>query len=352
MRTRTSPRRSTRRCRRSSAPSARARSCGSARTQKPVEIETISTGSLGLDIALGVGGLPRGPRDRDLRAGILRQDDARAAHHRRGAEEGRRLRLRRRRARARPDLCPQARRQSRRPPDLAARHRRAGARDRRHARALRRHRRARHRFGRGADPEGRDRRRDGRRAAGPAGPADEPGAAQAHRLDLALEHDGDLHQPDPHEDRRHVRLAGDDDRRQRAQVLRLGAPRHPPHLDAQGARRGDRQPGPRQGGQEQGRAALQAGRVRHHVRRGHLQGRRARRPRRQGRHGREVGRLVLLRQPAPRPGPRERQEPSCASNPDIANRIEAAIRQNSGLVAERILENATPTEEDLDEGVA
>src|SRR5881409_2341885 len=28
--------------------------------QKPVEIETISTGSLGLDIALGVGGLPRG----------------------------------------------------------------------------------------------------------------------------------------------------------------------------------------------------------------------------------------------------------------------------------------------------
>ena len=27
---------------------------------KPVEIETVSTGSLGLDIALGVGGLPRG----------------------------------------------------------------------------------------------------------------------------------------------------------------------------------------------------------------------------------------------------------------------------------------------------
>ncbi len=28
--------------------------------QQPIEIETISTGSLGLDIALGVGGLPRG----------------------------------------------------------------------------------------------------------------------------------------------------------------------------------------------------------------------------------------------------------------------------------------------------
>ena len=27
---------------------------------KPVEVETISTGSLGLDIALGIGGLPRG----------------------------------------------------------------------------------------------------------------------------------------------------------------------------------------------------------------------------------------------------------------------------------------------------
>ncbi len=28
--------------------------------EKPLEIETVSTGSLGLDIALGVGGLPRG----------------------------------------------------------------------------------------------------------------------------------------------------------------------------------------------------------------------------------------------------------------------------------------------------
>ena len=30
------------------------------KNQKAVEIETVSTGSLGLDIALGVGGLPRG----------------------------------------------------------------------------------------------------------------------------------------------------------------------------------------------------------------------------------------------------------------------------------------------------
>ena len=41
-------------------PSARARSCGWARTRQSVEIETVSTGSLGLDIALGIGGLPRG----------------------------------------------------------------------------------------------------------------------------------------------------------------------------------------------------------------------------------------------------------------------------------------------------
>jgi hypothetical protein len=35
-------------------------------------IEVISSGSLGLDLALGIGGLPRGPGDRDLRAGEFR----------------------------------------------------------------------------------------------------------------------------------------------------------------------------------------------------------------------------------------------------------------------------------------
>ena len=46
------------------------------------------------------------------------------------------------------------------------------------------------------------------------------------------EHDRHLHQPDPHEDRRDVRQPGDHHRRQRAEVLRLGAPRHPPHRRA------------------------------------------------------------------------------------------------------------------------
>ena len=76
-----------------------------------------------------------------------------------------------------------------------------------------------------------------------------------------------LHQPDPHEDRRDVRQPGDHHRRQRAQVLRLGAPRHPPHRRDQEGRRGRRQPDPRQGGEEQGRAAVPRGRVRHPVRR-------------------------------------------------------------------------------------
>ena len=82
------------------------------------------------------------PGGRDLRAGILRQDHARAAHPRGSPEEGRHLRLHRCRARARSDLRPQARREGRRPADLAARRRRAGARNRRHAGALRRDRRA------------------------------------------------------------------------------------------------------------------------------------------------------------------------------------------------------------------
>jgi recombination protein RecA len=56
-----------------------------------------------------------------------------------------------------------------------------------------------------------------------------------------LQHPGDLHQPDPHEDRRDVRQPRDDHRRQRAEVLRLGAPRHPPHRRDQGPRRGGRQ---------------------------------------------------------------------------------------------------------------
>ena len=71
---------------------------------------------------------------------------------------------------------------------------------------------------------------------------------------------------------------------------------------------------------------------------------------RQGQRGREVRRLVLLRQPAPRPGPRERQAVPAGQSRRSRDRIESAIRQNAGLLADRFLENATPTADDLDDG--
>jgi recombination protein RecA len=49
---------------------------------------------------------------------------------------------------------------------------------------------------------------------------------------------------------------------------------------------------------------------------------------------------------------RENAKAFLRENPDIAQKIEAAIRQNAGVVADRILDQATPTPEDLDEGVA
>ena len=98
------------------------------------------------------------------------------------------------------------------------------------------------RLGRRADAEGRDRGRDGRLARRPPGAADVAGAAQARRHAQPHRHDLHLHEPAAREDRRHVRHARDDAGRPRAQVLRVGAARHPPHRDAQGRRRGDRQP--------------------------------------------------------------------------------------------------------------
>ncbi len=88
-------------------------------------------------------------------------------------------------------------------------------------------------------------------------------------IDQEDQHHGHLHQPDPHEDRRDVRQPRNHHRRQRAQVLRLGAPGHPPHRQHQEGRRGHRQRDQGQGRQEQGRAAVQDRRVRHPLRRGH-----------------------------------------------------------------------------------
>ena len=126
----------------------------------------------------------QGAGGRDLRAGKLGQDHAGPARGGRGAEARRHRRLHRRRARAGSHLRPQAGRQSRRSAGLPAGHRRTGAGDHRHPGALGRGGHDRHRLGRGADAQGRDRGRDGRQPARPAGAADEPGAAQADRLDL------------------------------------------------------------------------------------------------------------------------------------------------------------------------
>ena len=172
---------------------------------RPIEIETVSTGSLGLDIALGIGGLPRGRvveiygpessgkttlalqciAEAQKKGGICAFVDAEHAldpiYARKLGVNIDDLLI------SQPDAGEQAL-------EIADTLVRSGAID-----VLV------DRLGRRAGAARRARRRDGRSAARPAGPPDEPGAAQAHRLDQPLQHHGDLHQPDPHEDRRHVR---------------------------------------------------------------------------------------------------------------------------------------------------
>ena len=61
---------------------------------------------------------------------------------------------------------------------------------------------------------------------------------------------------------------------------------------------------------EQGGAPVQEGRIRHHVRRGHLEDRRNHRPGCGLRNHQEIGFVVLLRRPQNRPGPRQRERAS------------------------------------------
>ena len=175
-------------------------------------------------------------------------------------------RVHRRRARARPLLVQAARRQHRVPARQPAfRQRRGGAPDRRDARAFRRGRHHRGRLGRRARPQGRNRRGHRRQPRRPPGPAHEPGSPQADRPRLEVEVRPDLHQPDPREDRRDVRLARDDARRPGLEVLQFGPHRCAPDRAGEG-RGGDRRlPREGQGGQEQGRPAVPGLRVRHHV---------------------------------------------------------------------------------------
>ncbi len=145
----------------------------------------------------------QGPRGRDLRSGILRQDHADPAGHRRVPEDA-----------AAPAafidaehaLDPiYAAKLGVNVDDLLLSQPDTGEQALEIADMLVRSERGRHggdRLGRRADPEGRNRGRDGRPAARPAGAPDEPGPAQAHRQHQALQLHGDLHQPAAHEDRR------------------------------------------------------------------------------------------------------------------------------------------------------
>jgi len=101
-------------------------------------------------------------RHRNLWPGILRQNDADLAGGVGNAEAGRRVRLHRRRARARCAVRPETGGQPAGPADLAARHRRAGPGNRRRAGAFRLGRPHRGGLGGRVDPEGRTRRRNGR----------------------------------------------------------------------------------------------------------------------------------------------------------------------------------------------
>jgi recombination protein RecA len=47
---------------------------------------------------------------------------------------------------------------------------------------------------------------------------------------------------------------------------------------------------------------------------------------------------------------RENAKTFLRANPDVAARVEMMIRQNQAIVADQILQNATPTADDLDEG--
>jgi 2'-5' RNA ligase len=73
-----------------------------------ITLGRLPTGSLGLDIALGVGGVPRGRIVEIYGPESSGKTTLCAAHRGRGAEARRRVRLHRRRARARRRLRPQA----------------------------------------------------------------------------------------------------------------------------------------------------------------------------------------------------------------------------------------------------
>jgi recombination protein RecA len=187
------------------------------------DVSAIPTGSVSLDIALGVGGVPRGRiveifgpessgkttlslhivAEAQKRGGVCGYIDA---EHAMDVGYARKLGVRT------DDLLLSQPDTGEQGLEIAEMLVRSGAIDCHRGR-----------LGRGPGAQGRARRRNGRRAHGRAGPPDEPGAAQADRRGGQEPDVPHLHQPNSHEDRRDVRQPRDDHRRQRAEVLRLAA---------------------------------------------------------------------------------------------------------------------------------
>ena len=207
--------------------------------------------------------LPARPRRRGLRPGVERQDDARAPRDRRGAAGRRRVRVHRRRARDRraatraasasrsskllvsqPDTGEQAL-------DIAEMLVRSGAVDLIVIDSVA-----------ALTPKAEIEGEMGDQHMGLQARL----MSQALRKLTAIAHrtgtDAHVHQPAPPEDRRHVRQPRDDDRRQRAEVLRVDAPRRAPHRPGEDRRRARRRPHAGQDREEQMRAAVHRGGVR------------------------------------------------------------------------------------------
>src|SRR5260363_720 len=171
------------------------------------DIQVVSTGSLGLDLALGVGGLPRGrvveiygPESSgkttltlQVIAEMQKEGGTCAfidAEHALDVQYASKLGV------AVPDLLISQ-------PDT-------GEQALEIAGALRLGRFNRDRFGRRACSQGRNRRRNGRRAARASGAPDVTGDAQTRGHDQTHQLPADFYQPNPHENRRDVRQSGDD----------------------------------------------------------------------------------------------------------------------------------------------
>ena len=124
--------------------------------------------------------------------------------------------------------------------------------------------------------------------------------------------------------------------------------RHPPHRPDQGPRRYRRQHHPREGRQEQGRAAVQAGRIRHHVRRGRV-ARSARSSTSASRPGWSRNRAPGSAMTAIRIGQgRENAKVYLKENPDVAQRIENAIR-GTHRGSRRGADGRRPDDDEIDE---